>query len=210
MTQRRLLRASDHHVPTYMPTGWSSCCWSSSFLSLMSCCSTCSLPCSGQGLASHKVMFVRQMKEVALTASLLFLLSNDANWFFSVYFCCGSSQLHLSGSAGKHRHLLEVPEIQPDCGVPQPSSIGPTLHHHQPSVSAVPQPSQATWVQAGASWYEAYMCIFQHIFLGNIKQSCFASSRYWHFFLWILWLNQYEMKRPERKTVCALRHLHNP
>lgn len=51
-------------------------------------------------------------------------------------------QLHIPGGAGQHGHLLEVPEVQPDRGVPQPASLSPALHHHQPLLPAPPQPGQ--------------------------------------------------------------------
>lgn len=61
-----------------------------------------------------------------------------------------SLQLHLPGRAGQHGHLLEVPAVQPDRGVPQPAGAGPALHHHQPPLAGAAQPGQAARVQAGA------------------------------------------------------------
>ena len=82
-------------------------------------------------------------------------------------------QLHIPGGPGQHGHLLEVPEIQPDRGIPQPPSVGPALHHHQPPLPAPPQPGQTAWVQAGASWYEGYMHTFHHINIRSHKDILF-------------------------------------
>lgn len=102
MTQMRLSWASGRHVPTTMPTGWSSCCWLSSFLSPMSCCSTCLLPCSGQklGIQNTQVhMFVNLIQCVELVASLYIVKSATWTSINDFFVLIPHWQLHIPGSA---------------------------------------------------------------------------------------------------------------
>ncbi|XP_033062554.1 transient receptor potential cation channel subfamily M member 5 isoform X2 [Trachypithecus francoisi] len=60
-------------------------------------------------------------------------------------------QLHVPGGAGQRRHVLEVPALQPDCGVPRAPRPGPTLHPAQPPEPGTPQGLQEGGrAQAGA------------------------------------------------------------
>ena len=150
MTQRRSSRVCGRHVPTSTPTGWSSCCWWSSFSSPTSCCSTCWSPCSGQeGRESTELsMYLRKWDEKIkghqpgcfivffLLVFLLTLTATHSRWCRATRISSGSSRdTTWSWNTTAARRWLH------------PSSSSATSVRSSSAWSNGPSPSRSIWVR---------------------------------------------------------------